>query len=143
MSVLKCTITLDKTNGITVEVEDPAAGATQTLFLSKDAIISTVKGAGGTSTVTQKADSVAIACKKFSVDADEINCTSKMASSYVAKTTMAVSGTQQVSVDGLTAEYAGTTVSVKAKGVLSAEASGAATVKGSIVSLSAPQVMLG
>jgi phage baseplate assembly protein gpV len=143
MATLKCTIVLDKAEGLTMKVEDSAGGAIQTIQLLKDAIIMTVSGKESTSVVTQKADSVAVKCKKFSVEADEISCQSKMASTFAAKTEMKISGTETVAIEGLSAKLSGTTVQIVAQGALSAEATGPATLKGSVANVSAPVVNLG
>jgi phage baseplate assembly protein gpV len=143
MATLKCTIVLNKTQGLTLKVEDATAGATQTIQLLKDAIITTVSAGGVTSVVTQKADSVAVKCKKFSVDADEIICQSKMGSTFTASTDLKISGTKTVSIDGLSTKVSGTSVDIIAQGALNAEATGPATLKGAVANVTAPVVMLG
>lgn len=143
MATLKCTIVLDKAGGLTVKVEDPAARAVQTIELLRDAIIMTVSVPGATSVVTQKADSVSVKCKKFSVEADEISCASTLASTFAANTQMNITGKQAVAIDGLSAKLSGTTVEIVAQGALSAEATGPATLKGAVANVSAPVVMLG
>lgn len=136
MGSLKCTITLDKADGLTLVVEDESASTKQTIRLSKDSIVLQVEGGTGTSTITQGADSVTIKCKKFAVDADEVECRSRQASTYAAQTNLTLSGQKE-------AKCSGTTLSFEATGRLKAEASGVATLKGSIVNISAPQVSLG
>lgn len=143
MGSLKCTITMDKTQGVVIQVEDADAQAKQTISLLKDSIVFTVAGAAATSVVTQKADSVSIHCKSFSVEADEVSCKSRMTSTFAASTDMKISGTSSVSVDGMSAKLSGTTVSVTAQGALNAEATGPATLKGSVANVTAPVVMLG
>jgi len=143
MSALKCTITMDKTQGVVIEVVDADAQAKQTISLLKDSIVLTVVGTAATSVVTQKADSVSIKCKSFSVEADEVSCKSQMASTFAANTDMKISGTKSVSVDGMNAKLSGTTVSVTAQGTLNAEATGPATLKGAVANVTAPVVMLG
>jgi phage baseplate assembly protein gpV len=143
MANLKCTILLDKKLGLTIKVEDPAAGATQTIQLLKDSMILTVAGAAATSVVTQKADSVTVKCKKFSVEADEISCKSSLATTFAASTELKLSGTQAVSVEGISTKISGTTVQIVAQGALSAEATGPATLKGAVANVTAPIVMLG
>ncbi len=143
MSTLKCTIVLDKAEGLTLIVEDESASSKQTVTLLKDSIVLQVEGSAGTSTVTQVADAISFKCKKFSVEADEIECRSKQGSTYAAQTTLAVKGEQEVTVSGLQAKCSGTTINLEASGQLTAEASGVATLKGSLVNVSAPQVALG
>lgn len=143
MGSLKCTITLDKTEGLTLVVEDESSSAKQIVSLLKDTIVLRVEGSNGTSTVTQAADSVTIKCKKFAVDADEIECRSRQASTYAAQSALTLSGEQEVKLSGLQTKCSGTTLSFEASGQLTAEASGVATLKGSIVNVSAPQVSLG
>jgi phage baseplate assembly protein gpV len=143
MSALKCTVTLDKTQGLVLLVEDEAKGSKQTVTLLKDTIILKVEGSAGTTTVTQNAESVAIKCKKFSVEADDSECRSQQASTYAAKTVLSLSGETEAKLSGKKTQCSGTTVSFEAKGQLTAEANGVATVKGSIVKLSSPQVTLG
>ncbi len=143
MSALKCTITLDKTQGLVLLVEDESAKSKQTVTILKDSIVLQVEGSSGTTTVTQNAESVAIKCRKFSVEADEIDCRSKQASTYAAQTVLSLSGEQEAKLSGLQTKCSGTTLSFEAKGQLTAEAAGVATVKGPIVKLSSPQVSLG
>lgn len=143
MASLKCTITLDKAEGLTLTVEDEAASSKQIVQLSKDTIVLQVEGSAGTSTVTQSADSVTIKCKKFAVEADEIECRSQQKSTYAAQTSLTLSGEQEVKVNGLETKCSGTNLSFEATGQLKAESSGVATLKGSIVNVSAPQVSLG
>lgn len=143
MGTLKCTITMDKAEGVTLRVEDPSSQATQTVSLLQDSVVITVTDGVSTSVVTQKADSVAIKCKQFTVEADEISCKSQMASTFSASTEMKISGTQSVAIDGLSAKLSGTTVQVTAQGALNAEATGPATLKGAVANVTAPVVMLG
>ncbi len=143
MSTLKCTIVLDKEKGISMTVEDEAAGTSRTAELLGDSIVLTVKGQGKTSVLKQTAEEIALECTKFTLKADEIECTSTGASTYTAKTTMGLKGTQKVSVEGQQAQVSGTSVDVKAQGTLNAEASGVATLKGSVANVSASQVVLG
>lgn len=143
MGALKCTITMDKTLGVVIQVEDPDASAKQTISLLKDSIVLTVAGSAATSVITQKADLVSIKCKTFSVEADDVTCKSKMTSTFAASTDMKISGTSSVAVEGMTAKFSGTTVSVTAQGTLTAEATGPATLKGSVANVTAPVVMLG
>jgi len=140
---LKCTITMDKTNGIVICVEDAAAQATQTVSLLKDSIVITVAGSTSTSTVTQTSEEVSIKCKRFTVAAEQVTCESTMKSTFSANTEMMVSGTQSVAIDGMLAKFSGTTVQVTAKGALNAEATGPATLKGAVANVTAPVVMLG
>jgi hypothetical protein len=74
MGTLVCRIELDKKKGITVTVENEDDGITQTLVMNGTSIITTCKGEEETSTITQKQDSIAIKCKTFTLDAEEITC---------------------------------------------------------------------
>jgi phage baseplate assembly protein gpV len=143
MAALRCTIEMDKTRGITICVVDADGNSTQKVSLLKDSITIEVAGATGKSLFTQTADSVSIKCQNFSVDADVVTCKSKQKSTFAASTEMNISGQQTVAIDGLSAKLSGTTVQISAQGTLNAEASGPATLKGSIANVSAPLVMLG
>lgn len=198
MATLVCRVELSKEKGITVTVENADGKITQTLHMDGTAITTEVKGESETSTITQKADSIAIKCKTYTLDAETITCKSSKDSvyesqaKYTAKSTqdmtlssqanLAQEATRDVSIKGLNltleaqsawkasgltaelkakggaakvegvqlalagqaqAELKGAMVSVKADGMLTAEASGVATLKGSITNVSGNLVKLG
>ncbi len=143
MSTLRCTITLDKTSGLVLLVEDAEAQTKRTVTLSKDSLVLEVQAGSSTSTVTQNAVSVSIECKKFSVKAEEIECSSTKASTYAAGTALSLSGKDEAKLSGRRLECSGTTLKLDAKGELTASASGVTTVKGQSVAVSAMQVDLG
>ncbi|MCK6593520.1 MAG: hypothetical protein HUU21_04035 [Polyangiaceae bacterium] len=99
MGTLVCTIELDKQAGVTVKVENADGKITQTIVMDGTAITITVKGESDTSTITQKADSVVIKCKKFEVDATEtITMKSTKASTYQSDDTMTLKSTKDMSL---------------------------------------------
>jgi hypothetical protein len=83
MGKLVCTVEMSKDAGITIKVENAGAAITQTITMDGTTLIMKVVGSGHTSTFTQNADSIAIKCKDFSIEADEtITCTSGKATSH-------------------------------------------------------------
>jgi hypothetical protein len=88
MGTLVCTLELNKAKGqgLILTIVNADDNITQTVQMDGTQMRFKVQGPGGTSTITQKDDSIAIACKTFSVTADEtITCTSTGASTYESK----------------------------------------------------------
>lgn len=77
MSELKCLIELNKADGISIKLKNPEGKILQTIVLNGTTIVTTCKGESETSVITQKDESIAISCKKFSVEAETIEMTSK------------------------------------------------------------------
>lgn len=86
-----CTVVMDKDGGVTVTVENASDKITQTIEMNGTSIVMTVRGSDATSTVTQTAAKVAIACKQFEVVASEtITMTSSKASTFKSDDTFDV-----------------------------------------------------
>jgi hypothetical protein len=75
MPKLVCTVEMSKKRGISLTVEDIAAGITQTITMDGTTLVlkvaRKVAGKETASTFTQKADSIAIKCKDFSIEAEK------------------------------------------------------------------------
>ncbi|MEY2699887.1 MAG: hypothetical protein RIQ52_642 [Pseudomonadota bacterium] len=105
---LECRIELNKTGGVTIHVEDAEAKKSQEIRLDGNSMTSTVKDGSNTSTIIQKPDSIAIACSKFSVVADEVTVTSKQ------KTTLESDGTTSLTSKGSLSAKTDDTASIEA-----------------------------
>lgn len=82
MSKLICTIEMSKETGVTIQVTDADGKVTQTVTMDGAAVTLKVADGTNTSTITQKADSVVIACKDFQVNAETITCASTGATAH-------------------------------------------------------------
>lgn len=85
MGTLVCKVELDKVKGITVTVQNDDDKITQTVTMDGTTLTIKVAGQSDTSTWTQKADSIAIKCKTFTLDAETITCTSDKATKHESK----------------------------------------------------------
>lgn len=65
------TFQFDRDSGWTLKVEDKDAGVTQQTVYDSKAMTHTSKGSGGTSTFTQKPDSISLECKTFNAKCEE------------------------------------------------------------------------
>jgi hypothetical protein len=95
---LICRIELSKTKGVTVTVEDAQANASQTIVLDGKSLVLTCKGADGTSTFTQKSDSIEMKCKSFTVDAESVTVKSSRDSSYESSAKLSLSSKSDLSI---------------------------------------------
>jgi hypothetical protein len=66
-------INLNHESGFSLTLEDKDAGNLQQIVFDGTSLIHTCKGSDGTSTITQKPDSVLIECKKFSIKSEIIS----------------------------------------------------------------------
>lgn len=99
MGKLVCTVEMSKESGITVKVENADASITQTITMDGTTLTLKVAGNEHTSTFTQKADSIAIKCKDFSIEADEtITCTSGKATKHQSKDTLTLQSTKDMTL---------------------------------------------
>ena len=122
MGTLICRVELDKDKGVTVSVDSGDGKMLQTIVMNGKQIIVTCKGEKGTSTITQDPESIAIACKKFSVDAEEtITMNSKKAFTIDSK-------------DVLSAKSA-KAMSLQTDAAFTAKSKAAATLQGSAVTV--------
>lgn len=153
MGTLVCTVELDKVAGLTVTVENAAASTTQTVKMNGVTIELKVVGTGGTSTITQSAEKVAVVCKDFEVTAERtIKLTSVGASSWHSDQSIALDAPQEVSassVGTLTLEgtqsvtVSGTQATIKADAALQLESSAVATLKGQMTNVEGGLVSIG
>jgi phage baseplate assembly protein gpV len=98
MGTLVCKVELDKTSGITVTVENADGKITQTVTMDGTTLTIKVQGESDTSTITQKADSIAIKCKTFTLDAETITCTSEKATKHESKDTFDIKSTKDMTM---------------------------------------------
>lgn len=99
MAKLVCTVELSKESGISIKVENAEAGITQTITMDGTTLTLKVAGQNDTSTFTQKADSIAIKCKDFSIEADNtITCTSKKATKHQSDDTVTIQSTKDMTL---------------------------------------------
>lgn len=99
MAKLVCTVELSKESGISVKVENAEAGITQTITMDGTTLTLKVAGKDNTSTFTQNADSIAIKCKDFSIEADNtITCTSKKATKHQSDDTLTLQSTKDMTL---------------------------------------------
>ncbi|WP_185236180.1 hypothetical protein [Teredinibacter franksiae] len=74
MSALMCRVELNKTDGITITLDNENGNITHTVVLNGDSITTTSKGASDTSTITQAPDKISMNCKTFELTAETISC---------------------------------------------------------------------
>ena len=98
MGTLVCKIELDKKKGVTVEIENADGKITQTIYMDGTTITTTVKGSSETSTITQKADSIVIKCKDFTVDTETITMKSKKASKWTSQDVIDLKSTKDMTL---------------------------------------------
>jgi hypothetical protein len=98
MGTLVCKIELDKTKGITVTVENADGQITQTLTMDGTSITTQVKGQSDTSTIVQKADSIVVTCKDFTLDTETITMKSSKASAWTSQDTLKVTSTKDMTL---------------------------------------------
>jgi uncharacterized ParB-like nuclease family protein len=98
MGTLVCKIELDKTKGITVTVENADGQITQTMVMDGTSITTKVKGQSDTSTIVQKADSIVVTCKDFTLDTETITLKSSKASAWTSQDTLKVTSTKDMTL---------------------------------------------
>ncbi|MFT6990068.1 MAG: hypothetical protein ACJASL_002046 [Paraglaciecola sp.] len=74
MSALFCRVELNKTDGITITLDNKNGNITHTLVFNGENITTTSKGDSGTSTITQAPDKIIMDCKTFELTAETITC---------------------------------------------------------------------
>jgi hypothetical protein len=146
-------VELDKVAGLTLTIENSGASTTQTVKMNGTTIELKVAGPGGTSTFTQSAEKIAIACKQFEVTAQEtIALKSTGASTWHSDQTIALDAPQKVSASSVgtlalegtqTATLSGTQTTVKADAALQLESSAVATLKGQLINVQGNLVTIG
>ncbi|KFE65390.1 hypothetical protein [Hyalangium minutum] len=96
MGTLVCKIELDKTKGITVTVENADGQITQTMTMDGTSITTKVQGQSDTSTIVQKADSIVVTCKDFTLDTETITCKSSKASQWTSQDILKLTSTKDM-----------------------------------------------
>jgi hypothetical protein len=97
---LECRIELNKKNGVTVTVVGEDSKKTQVIKLDGEKVTITVKDGSNTSTYVQLPDSIAVKCKTFSVDADEINTRSAKSTMMVSDGNFTVNSKDKLGLNG-------------------------------------------
>src|SRR5215203_2452067 len=96
---LVCTVEMSKDSGISIKVENADGGITQTITMDGTTLTMTVAGEDETSTFTQKADSIAIKCKDFSIEASNtITCTSTKATTHKSDDTVTIQSAKDMTL---------------------------------------------
>lgn len=99
MGTLVCKIELDKNQGITVTVDNADGKITQTITMDGTTLTIRVKGESQTSTITQKAESIAIKCQAFTLEAETITCKSTKATVHESQDTFTIKSTKDMTLE--------------------------------------------
>lgn len=127
MGNLVCTIGMDKSKGVSIEIKDTGSNVTQWLLMDGKSITLEIKGAAGSSKLVQTADGLEIKCSKLTFDADSITCKARGAVK-VEGTSVKLKGTQGVELSGMTVKV---------------DASGIATLKGNMTNVQGQLIKVG
>ena len=101
MGTLICTIEMDKKDGLTVTIRNDDGNVTQTIKMNGTTIELKVVDAQATSTITQSAAKVSVACKQFEVKAEEtVFVSSGKTSTYESGTDMTLKSDTQIAATG-------------------------------------------
>ncbi|MFV8749334.1 hypothetical protein ACNOYE_02155 [Nannocystaceae bacterium ST9] len=86
MAKLVCTLEMSKERGVTITVANADGEITQTITMNGTSVVMKVAGKQDTSTLTQTADAIKIACKDFEIVAsNSIACTATQTISLESK----------------------------------------------------------
>jgi hypothetical protein len=96
---LVCKIELSQTAGITLTVINSDGNITQTAKFDGTTITHICQGQDATSTITQTSDSVTVACKNFTVNAESITCKSTKDTLHEATGTFTINSTDKASIN--------------------------------------------
>jgi hypothetical protein len=129
-----------KATGIVITVENDKIVQTVTMDGTSITIKVTDGNSNETSTITQKAASIAIDCKTFTLTADTITCSSKTDSKYESDKTLEISSTTDMTVKSegtytLTSTKAmsqssSAALDIKSTGAMTLQSSAAVSIKG-------------
>jgi len=99
MGKLVCTVEMDKAKGVSVKVENADAQITQTVVMDGTSVTLKVEGSSETSTIVQKADSIVINCKDFTVDVTgTLTLKSAKASSWTSQDILKLDSTKDMTL---------------------------------------------
>lgn len=124
MSALFCRVELNKTDGITITLDNEDGNITHTIVLNGEDITTTSKGDSDTSTIVQAPDKITMDCKTFELTAETISCSSS------STTELSSGGDFSIDSDGNLDSTAAMDVSVDGTNIKltgSAEISGSAS----------------
>jgi hypothetical protein len=137
---LICTIEMSKEKGVTVKVTDSDGQVTQTVTMDGTTMTLEVTDGSNTSTITQKADSIVIACKDFQVNAETINCTSTGATKHTSDDAFTVSSQADMKLSSQAKLVEEATGDVEVSGMnIKASATSAASMEGLTATVEAKQ----
>ena len=134
MAKLVCTLEMSKERGVTITVANADGKITQTLTMDGTTVTLVVKGESEESSWTQKAESIAISCKDFSlVASNSISCKAAKTATYASTDgdTTITSGAKIVQEATGDVEVSGSNIKVAAQT--------AASVKGTTVEVAGTQ----
>jgi hypothetical protein len=135
-----CRIELNKEKGIIITVENKAGQITQTAVLDGTTMTLTCKGAEATSTITQKADSIVVKCKDFTVEAETVTVKSTKDTLHKSDAKLTVQSADDLEIKSDKKITATATADLKAAGsTFTADAQGAAKVSGATVDVTGQQ----
>jgi hypothetical protein len=124
MGTLVCKIELDKQRGVTVLVENEEGQTTQKVTMDGTTLTLEVAGSSDTSTFVQKAESIEITCKTFTVNSETLTLKSSKTSTWTSQDTLTVKSSKDMTVESsakLTMKSTSDmTVSSQAKAAMSA-----------------------
>ena len=136
---LVCTIEMDKTKGITVQIDNADSKITQTITVDGTSLTLKVTDQTNTSTWVQKADSIVVTCKDFTLDTETITFKSSKASSWTSQDKLDVKSTSDMTLDSSAKLTASATSDAKLSSQTNfdVEATNGLTLKGLTAAMSA------
>jgi hypothetical protein len=140
VSKLICTIEMSKETGVTIKVTDADGQVTQTVTMDGTTMTLKVADSSNTSTITQKADSIVIACKDFQVNAETITCASTAATKHTSDDTFTVNSQADMTLSSRAKLVEEATGDVEISGMnIKAAATSAASMEGLTAKIEATQ----
>jgi hypothetical protein len=142
MSKLICTIEMSKEKGVTIKVTDAGGQVTQTVTMDGTTMTLKVADSSNTSTITQKADSIVIACKDFQVNAETITCASTAATTHTSDDKLTVTSKADMTLSSRAKLVEEATGDVQISGMnIKAAATSAASMEGLTAKVEATQCL--
>ena len=145
MSTFTCRIELNKTEGLTISVDNEDGKILQVIKMNGTTIETTCKGEDETSTITQAPDSISMTCKSFSLNAETVEIKAKTSVTQSSDGTFSIKSEDALSLkteNTFTAESSsdfsaqGSSVNVKAtSGAADVSAASSLSLKGQSATL--------
>ena len=136
---LVCEVKLSKTDGVVVTITNADGKITQTISADGTTLKLEVAGESETSTFVQTAESIAITCKTFTLDAETVTVTSTKDTHHSSRQKFTVESTKDMALKtstnlkieaGAAAEAKAPQVTVKADATLTLESGATAKLDG-------------